>query len=376
MRKFAAMFSVLLTLTFSVLAQNGLPDIGIQNNLALGVVRLAGAEKLVIETKDGAIDVVLLSSTIYKRLSPDNLKLSAAEDAVLADITVGDRVLVTGKVSDDKKSIYSNKVFLVKGTDLEAQAAIQREEWQRRGIAGKITEVNAEAKTLSVSVSSIVGAATIVTVTPDESTRFKRYSENSARYSDAEVSEFSAIYVGDTVQALGDKSEDGLSFKAEEILSGSFVTVAGKVKSIDPDKNEAVITDIMTDKDVTVVVNASSQLKMFPEEMAQRFAAFQAMGGAAAVSGGGGRQGGRPGGGMGDINQLASRFPNITVAELKVGELIAVSSTKPKVPGRITAIKLFAGVGPFIAASAKTTNSGGRGVSGGISIPGLDGVDF
>lgn len=359
---------------------------------ATGVSKTVGAEKIVVETKDGTIDAVISKSTTFFRLPPDNLKLSAATDSKLADISAGDRVLVTGTYSDDKKTIYAVKVYLVKGSDIAEQQEKQRQEWRTRGIAGRITEVDAEAKTITVEMRGITGQAMTLKVSPKDEIKYLRYSPDSVKYSDALTSSFSEIKKDDMIQALGDRGEDGASFMAEEILTGSFQTVAGTIKSIDAEKNEVTITDLKTKNDVTIVVKDTSLLKKFPEEIAQRLAGFQAMtqgggGGVRPPQGQGrrgeGRQGGGDGqgGGMGrmDINDMLNRFPTIKVSDLNVGEMIAVSSPKGADATRLTAIKLLAGVEPFLtmAAASGGRSSGGRGgVSGGLNIPGLDSVDF
>jgi hypothetical protein len=375
-----------------VSAQGGLPDIGIRSNLALGIVKNVGDKKITLETKDGMIDVVILDATQFKRLPPDKLVMSAATDAAFTDITAGDRLLVTGKVSDDRKSIYSNKVFLVKNSDVQARAAKRREEWRRRGISGKVSAVDPVLNTISIGISSVTGANTTVKVSPNEDVRYLRYSGSSVKYSDAVESDFKAIKAGDTFQALGERSEDGKGFAAEEVITGSFVTVAGAVKSIDIANNIVTISDLKTKQDISIAIMGSSVLKRFPEEVAQRLARFQMMqrmGGGAGRDGNRGaktgksgrpRQGGnrRAGGGRRnmDINQLLNRFPAITVSDLKVGELIAASSPKGDDPTKVTAIKLLAGVGPFLMMRAPSGSRRGRGVSGGINIPGLDSVNF
>jgi len=142
-------------------------------------------------------------------------------------------------------------------------------------------------------------------------------------------------------------------------------------------------------------LGSASLLKKFPEEMAQRMAGMQAGGGirpggtgaSSAPAGGGqpgtpsGTGGGRGGFGngprAGGIDDMLERFPNITAADLKAGDMIAVSSSKSGNTDRITAIKLLAGVEPFIRA-AQATNGGQRGRQGSqsLSIPGLEGLDF
>jgi hypothetical protein len=61
--------------------------------------------------------------------------------------------------------------------------------------------------------------------------------------------------------------------------------------------------------------------------------------------------------------------------------MIAVSSTKTATADRLNAIKLLAGVEPFLkAAQASGGNNGGGqrggGGQGNFNIPGLDGIDF
>ncbi len=393
--------ALILSLGSIAFGQGSLPDIGIQKNLALGIVKVVGEKKVVLETKDGSIDAVFVSDTAFKRLPPDNLSLKAATDAQQSDISVGDRVLIVGKVSDDKKTVLTKTVYLVKGSDIQAQQEKERQEWQRRGISGRVTEVDPEAKTITVEMRGITGNATTLKVSPKDDVKYLRYARTSFRFSDATESNIGEIKKDDMIRALGDRSEDGTSFKAEKILTGAFVTVAGKVKSVNVEKNEVTISDLKTKKDVTISVNDSSLMKKFPEETAQRMARFmmfrQQGGGGSGVqpprrqgnnnqarnSGNSqGRRGGAGGGrrgGMGrfDINNMLNRFPSIKVSDLKEGEMIAVSSPKDNDPSRLTAIKLLAGVEPFITMQQMSNRrSGRRGVSGRLNIPGLNNVDF
>lgn len=399
---------LVMSLGVNTFGQDSLPDIGIQENLALGVVKVTGDQKIVIATKDGAIDAVIVSETAFKRLPPDNLSLKAATDSKLSDISVGDRVLVVGKVSGDKKTMLTKSIYLVKGSDIQAKLDKEREEWQTRGISGRVTEVDPQTKVIMVEIRGITGQATTIKLSPKDKIKYLRYSPQSIKYSDAVESDISKIQKDDMLRALGDKSEDGTTFKAEQVLTGAFVTVAGKVKSVDAAKNEVTITDQATQKDVTITVNNASLLKKFPEETAQMMAMMmmrQQGGGSGVQPPNGGRRGGgerpagnrpagnRPegqGGGEGrgrggrgnmDINEMLNRFPTISVADLKIGEMIAVSSPKGNDPTRLTAIKLLAGVEPFLqmqqAAAAAGGRRGGRGgVSGGLTIPGLDNIDF
>lgn len=386
-------FIILVTAVMSAFAQSNTAS------LAQGTVSAVGEQKVVVKTAKGNVDALIVTTTFFKRLPPDNLKLSAATDSKLADISVGDKVVVVGTFTKSKTDMVTKTIYLVKGEDLAEIRRKQQEEWRTRGISGRVTEVDPATKEISVLIPSVTGQAKTVKVTPKADVKYLRYAPTSTKYSDALDSDFSAIEKDDMVSALGDKSEDGLSLKAEEILTGAFVTVAGSVKSVDAEKNEVTITDLKTKKDVTIAVNSNSLMKKFPEQFAQRMA------GRAGGSGAGGAQpprrgnrgnrdnqnassgeagkrpeGARRGGRRGgmDINQMLNRFPTITVKDLKEGDMIAASSPKGADPTKLTAIKLLAGVEPFITMAQMSSRSGSRGSvgSGGFSIPGLDSVSF
>jgi hypothetical protein len=190
-------------------------------------------------------------------------------------------------------------------------------------------------------------------------------------------------------RAVGDRGGDGTTFAAEQIVTGAFQTIAGTVKTVDAAKNELIIKDLNSGKDVTILTGGASVLKRFPAEMAERMAANQGAGGRGVRPvgpptgnaapgegrpGGGGRFGGR---GPGGIEEMIERFPDITTGDLKVGDMIAVSSTRNGTNERIKAIKLLAGVEPFLRmAQSSGARQGGQGVQGGFSIPGLDGIGF
>ena len=83
-------------------------------------------------------------------------------------------------------------------------------------------------------------------LTPKDKATFLRYAPDSVRFDEAKASSLSEIMVGDQLKALGDKSSDGTSFAADEIITGAFQTVAGTVKTVDVEKSEIVISDFQT----------------------------------------------------------------------------------------------------------------------------------
>jgi hypothetical protein len=72
------------------------------------------------------------------------------------------------------------------------------------------------------------------------------------------------------------------------------------------------------------------------------------------------------------MDDMMERFPDIKAADLKAGDMIALSSSKNGTMDRIKAIKLVAGVEPFLRAAQAAAGRGGRGQVD-INIPGLDG---
>lgn len=374
-------------------------DVGIKANFAGGDVKAVESGKIVLQTKDGDIDVVLSGKTAFKKINPANPKITEATDSALTDIGVGDKLLVSGMVATDKKSVPAKTIYLMTKAAIAEKQTKESQEWQTRGISGRVTNLSFEKNEVTIAVRNMTGETNVV-VTPKSSVKFLRYAPDSIKYSEAKTSNIKEIFIGDNVRALGDKSTDGATFQAEEIISGAFQTVGGKVKSIDAAKNEIVIEDIKTKKDITIAVGANSALKKFPAEMAQRMAmrASGENGGFRPPQQGNqnnpqnnqanppanngqtpertGMGGGR--GGRGDINEIFERLPVITVAELKAGDMIAVSSTKTDNPSKITAIRLLAGVEPFLN-SPQGQNSGGRGRGGqdsNFTIPGLDGFSM
>jgi hypothetical protein len=365
----------------------------IKSSLISGEVTSVSSEKIVLQTKDGSLDAILSDKTVYLRVPPENPKSPVKSS--FSEIGVGDKVVVSGIPATDKKSIPTRTVYLMTKADISQKQTKELGEWKTRGVSGRITAVNPQTKEITITTPGLMGAKTTI-LTPKDDADFLRYAQDSVSYNEAKKSSFTEIAVGDSIRALGDKSEDGATFKAEKILTGAFQTVVGTVTAVNAEKGEITITNFQTKKPMTIVVDKSSLLKQFPAEMAQRMAQMQAM----AASGGGNmirppqgatqqgnqntqqnsnqmNQGGGNRGG-GSLDDMLERFPTISVGDLKVGEMIAVNSTKTANQERITAIKLVSGVEPFTKVQQMPNGGGNRqggggGVNSSFTIPGFDG---
>lgn len=405
----------LYSLALLFLFANAVTGVHAQNikpSVVTGEVTSVSAGKIVLKQQDGSmIDIQLLETTVFKRVSPENPSLQNAVASNLSEIGTGDKIAATGIVAEDKKSVPARTVYLMTKADIAKKTSSETQAWQTRGISGRIVSLNPNTNEFTIKPPGI-GAVQNIVVKPKDGVQYRRYARDSVKFDDAKPSSFNELQVGDQIRALGDKTADGAGFQAEQIISGAFKTVGGTVTAIDTAKNEVTIKEFQTNKEITIVVNQNSSLKRFPEEMANMMAArMSGTGGGAQPPQGAGGQGGnvmvRPpqqqgnqktnqgqgapngmpagavvmrggaGGGGLNVNDMFDRFPNISLADLKVGDSIAASSTSGTDASRVTAIKLVSGVEPFFRiaqmAAAAGAMRGGQGVQGGFSIPGLDG---
>ncbi|MFL6373633.1 MAG: hypothetical protein ACJ73D_03095 [Pyrinomonadaceae bacterium] len=380
----------------------GQGDAAIKPTYIKGDIVSVDAAKIVVKTDTGLWEGVVSDKTQFKRVSPDNpTDLKGATPATIGDIGAGDKIVLSALAGGGGKFNVRN-VYLMTKSDLTAKQQKDSDKW-RNGITGRVTGVRPESNQIIVETGSTLNKATL-TLTPKSDAKYLRYSPDSVQFADARASSIVDIHSGDQIRATGEKGADGTTFTADEILTGGFRQTVGKIKSIDVDKKEALIEDLATKKDVTVQFGNAVFLKKFPAEMAMRMAGAQGgtnggvrppgggvtppNGGGTPPNGGGGmQQGGERGaggpggfrggaGGGGNLDAMVDRMPNITAADLKVGDEIAVLTSGSIVPNSsVKALKLLAGVEPFIEmAQRQAAAAGARGAAAGpnFNIPGLD----
>ncbi|HEY8563079.1 MAG TPA: hypothetical protein VIL74_22065 [Pyrinomonadaceae bacterium] len=389
MRKFPFLTAILLIClsVVSTFAQNA----NVKPSVVTGEVASISAEKMVLKTAGGDVEAALSGATKYMRVPPETPKLSAAVAATFADISVGDKVAVTGILADDKKSIPAKAVYLMSKAAIAERQSNYLEDWKKRGTNGRVVGYNPQTSVITIATRSS-GVEKNISVKPGANTEFYRYAPDSTEFSKAVKSQLADIEPNDEIRVLGNKNADGSEVEAEKIVTGAFVQRGGKIKAIDIEKKEVVITDSQTNKDVAVVLNDNSVLKQFPAELAQRFSgAGGGQGGFRPATQGGGQptpqpaaqqnSGQTPGGpGQGGLRQGGggiddSRFQNIKLSDLKIGEAVGILVSKKSDPSRVTAVKLFTGVEPFLNRPQPGGGGGRQGGGGGASlnIPGLDG---
>jgi hypothetical protein len=274
----------------------------------------------------------------------------------------------------------------------------ERLEWRRRGSLGVITALKPDSKEITISNRTMAGTQAVVIPVSDK-TEMRRYAPDSIRFADAKPSSFGELKVGDQLRALGDRTEDPLRFTPQKVVTGSFRTVGGVVSAVNPATGEIQIKDLEKKTPLTIVIKQDAVLRRFPSEMGA-MGGFrpgggggQGPGGAPPAGGAGGAQpqqrpqgaGGPGAGGPGgarpgfNINDMLERLPTISIADVKVGDTIIVSSTQGVDPTRLTAISLVAGADTLLAmlaprpAAGQAPNPaaglGGSGISFGIGLP-------
>jgi Domain of unknown function (DUF5666) len=338
----------------------------------VGAVKSINGNALVLTADGGTeVSVTVASNAKIVQVAPGEKDLKSATPIALTDLQVGDRILVRGRASDDAKTMMAVGIIAMKSKDLEAKKAQDREDWQKRGIGGLVSAVDAASGTITISTGTGATAKTVAIHTT-KSTVLRRYAPDSVQFDDAKPAALDQIKPGDQVRARGTKSADGGEFAADEIVSGTFRNLAGIITAIDASAQTISLTDLISKKPVVVKITAQTQLRKIPAQMAQMIA-IRLKGGAAGAgagaggaagggtpngtgnggqrSGAGGAGNGAEGGGRGDFQQIMNRLPAGTLADFQKGDAVMVVSTQGSDAGGVTAITMLGGVEAILAAA-------------------------
>jgi hypothetical protein len=339
---------------------------------AIGAIKTINGTTITVTPESGPdVNIAVQPATQILRIAPGEKSLSNAAPIQLQDLQVGDRIRVTGKLSDDAQSLVAAKIVAIKHSDLDARHQQDLQDWKKRGVDGLAIAVDPSAGTVTITArnKSIVIHSAGTTV-------IRRYPPDSVKFDDATPGTLKDVHPGDQVRARGERSTDGNELVAEEIVSGSFRNIAGTINSVDASASSLSVYDLLSKKNLLIKITPDSQLRQLPPEMAQRIAARLkggAVGAATASASGsesqtphpaghsggsapdtagpGGRSGGAP-----DFQQMLSRIPAASLADLHKGDAVIVVSTEGT-EGAATAITLLSGVGPILQAAPGASSS-------------------
>jgi hypothetical protein len=346
----------------------------------LGTIKAISGKNITLTTKDGSeVTIQVQDGSRLLRIAPGEKDLKNAAPLQLQDLQAGDRILVRGALGPDGKTMLAASVIAMKQEDIASKQAREREQWQRNGVGGLVTGVDAANGTIKISTNA-TGAAKDVAVHVSSQTVLRRYAADSVKFDDAKSAPISEIHVGDQLRARGTRTEDGVGLAADEVVSGTFRNIAGTINAVDVGAGTLSVTDLITKKLVTVKIGADTQLRKLSPMVAQLIVA-RLKGGSAEASANGGAQaagngqaqrppesaaggqgangnaaagGGRPGGTGGrggDMQQMLGRMPAVTLAELQKGDAIMIVTTEGTPASGVTAITLLAGVEAILQAS-------------------------
>ncbi len=361
---------------------------------AVGVIKSIQADSITVAAESGGeVTAKLTGSTKILRVPPGEKDLKNATALQAQDLQPGDRVLVRGQALAEGDGhtivISALAVIVMKQADVAAKQQHERDDWQKRGVGGLVTKVDAAAGVITISAGGM-GASRNIAVHLAKDTILRRYAPDSVKFDDAKPASVDQIKTGDQLRARGTRSPDGSELTAEEIVTGAFRNIAGTIKSIDASSNTMTVQDAIRKSAVVVKVSPDSQMKKLPAEMAQRIAmrlkaaasgargdqpgangqgqAPSTTGQGAAPSAGGTHTttesqaarapGGGPGGnGPPDLQRLLSRLPNSTLADMQKGDAVMIVSTEGGDSGAVTAITLLAGVEAILTAAPNRSAS-------------------
>lgn len=308
-----------------------------------------------VKTIDGGrvVAVNVAEQTVYRRVPPGETTMDKAFGISLADIGVGDRVIVRGKVDEARESVQAVSVVVMSKAEITRKREHDRAEWLKRGIAGVVTALDPQKKEITLRAAS--GEPSVIKIDgAAEGAQFRRYAPDSVTFMDAKPSSFGELKVGDQLRALGEKSADGSVYKPEVVVSGTFLTFGGIVTAVNASAGELTVTDAQTQKPVVVAVTRDAMLRRLPRELVKdlvRLASRPADAGTA--DGGGGLQ------------ERLEGSPATSLADLKPGDPVLVSGAAGASPSRVTAVMVSSGVEELVKRLMKP----GRPLVLGLGLP-------
>ncbi len=349
---------------------------------AVGTIKSIQADSITVTESGGEVTARLLKSTKILRVLPGAKDLKDAATLQPQDLQPGDSVRIRGWAAADAHTIDALEVIVLKPADLAAKQQHDREDWQKRGVDGIVTHVDAATDIITIKPGAM-GANRSIAIHVAKDTILRRYAPDSVKFEDAKPAPIDQIKTGDQLNARGSRSPEGSEVQAEEVVSGTFRYIEGTIKTIDSADNTMTVQDVIAKSSVVVRVSPDSQMWKLPPEMAQRIAIFL-KGGAAGGSGdqsgangqaqitrsgqgsapgasgarpgtesqtGRGPSGGPGGNGPSNLQRMLSRSPSIKLADLQKGDAVVILTSASGKSDTVTASKLLAGVEAILTAA-------------------------
>jgi hypothetical protein len=287
---------------------------------------------------------MVTSQTLTQRVPVGATDLKQAFIIDASSIGPGDRVLIALLGTALEGTAEARRILVMSSADVSNRQETDRQDWIDRGIAG-IVKTRSDAELIVKLRNS--GAETKVRV--DEKTKVRRYSRESVQYGDAVPGNVVEVREGDQLRARGSKGPDG-TLVAEELIYGSFVSVAGSVTAVDLNNRTVTIQQLGSNVPRLLSVPSKTQIKKMPvAPIPGGGAPSQGRGPAPGAFGRGGAPGGPPS--PPDLNQLIERLPLGDLPDVQVGQTIVAAISEGAENSPSTAVVLIANASALLMMS-------------------------
>ena len=320
----------------------------------------SSGRKLTLKTDAGTIVVIQADdNTLYLRLPAGERTLNKTTPTKLEEIAINDRILAHGTKS--ALAFLAQRLIVMPANEVAKKREHDLDEWKRRGVGGIVREVNSQNGEITLELRG-TGAGTRLAIQTTNAT-FRRYEPGSLRFEDARASKVGEVHVGDQLRALGDQNAETKTFVAEQIVSGAFKTIGVTVTAVDQASGQITAATLDQKKPVAIATNRESVLHRISPTVATAIAQ-KAKGDASKPSSpqtpgkvdpgktSGPPSANRTGAPVIDVQQMIDSLPTIALADLKPGDVLAVTGAVGNDESHLFAIKLAAGVDLVLKALA------------------------
>jgi len=217
-----------------------------------------------------------------------------------------------------------------------------------------VKDLNSQTGEINLEVRGGVPLSRMLVISAGS--EFRRYASGSIKFEDARPGSLADLKPGDQLRALGDKSVDGRTFKAEEIVSGAFRTVGAIVAAVDLVRGEIKASTLDQKKPIVISINRDSTIHRISPSLATTIAQRAAAG----RSGNPGQSSPVPAAQKAaaapsanqavDVQQAIDALPNLSLTDIRTGDVVAITGAVEQDDSHVTAIKLVAGVDAVLKA--------------------------
>ena len=177
-----------------------------------------------------------------------------------------------GRHRRDGHTIAALAVIVMKQADVAAKQQHERDDWQKRGVGGLVTKVDAAAGTITIS-SGGMGASRSIAIHIAKDTILRRYAPGSVKFDDAKPAPVDQDQSGRSVaRARNSQPRWQRDERGGNCLRRISEYCGNHQGRSTQSNNTMTVQDAIRKSAVMVKVSPDSQMKKLPAEMAQRIA--------------------------------------------------------------------------------------------------------